>query len=189
MNEPISKFPPSSDEVHLLDYLIVIAKHSRMIICSAAAVSALTYLILFLLPNKYTPTARLLPPQQNLTLSAQLLESLGGGSLLSKETAMAGQTGLATMLGLKSPGDLYVGILKGDTIFDRIIERFKLRELYDKEYIEDVRKKLNKRADISTGKDGIIAIEVTDEEPQRAASMANAFMEELDTLLQKMAVK
>ena len=93
------------------------------------------------------------------------------------------------MLGLKSPGDLYVGMLSGETIFDRIIERFKLRALYSRKYIEDVRKKLNERTKISAEKDGLITIEVTDEDPRRAAKMANSFVDELGKLLQEIALQ
>ncbi len=187
----------SDDEVRLLDYLNVLAKHSRMIVFVSAGLSALTLLILLLFPNQYTAVARLLPPQQNLTLSAQLMDQLGGSALPLASAGAAGLGGMAAnLLGLKSPGDLYVGMLTGNTIFDRIIKRFGLREYYRPWYsfkepyiIEDIREKLEKRAEISVGKDGIISIEVADEDPQMAAKMANAFIEELDKLLQGMAKK
>jgi tyrosine-protein kinase Etk/Wzc len=192
MDEPVSKTSPRDDEVHLLDYLIVIAKHSRMIIYRSVIVTVLTYVILFILPNKYTSTARLLPPQQNMTLSSQIIDSLGissvsGGSLGGGMGGMA-----ASMLGLKSPADLYVGILTGDTIFDAIIKRFNLREQYSSSYssskpIEVVRKILSSRAEITAGKDGLISIVVTDEDPRQAAEMANAFTAELNRLLLELA--
>ena len=71
--------PDSGREILLLDYLIVVVKHSRMIIFTSIAAMLLTYLVLLILPNKYTSLARLLTPQQNRTMSAQLLNSLGGG--------------------------------------------------------------------------------------------------------------
>ncbi len=191
----MNKSRPIGGEIQLLDYLIVLAKHSRMIISSSALVTVLTYLILFSLPNKYTSTARLLPPQQNLSLSGQILDSLGITSV-SGGAATGGLGGMAaSMLGLKTPADLYVGILTDDAISDRIIDRFKLREYYSSSWfpikapIEDIRKKLKKRAEITAGKDGLIVIEVTDEDPRRAAEMANAFTSELDDLLREMARK
>jgi tyrosine-protein kinase Etk/Wzc len=179
-------------EVQLLDYLLVLAKHSRMIILVSAAVIVLTYLMLFIPPNKYTATTRLLPPQQNLTLSAQLLNSLGGGGTPGAFGAGLGGIGgmAAGFLGLRNPSDLYVGLLTGDAISDRVIERFHLRKVYDKKYIEDVRKKLRGFAQISTErKSGLIEIQVTDKDRQRAAAMANAFVKELDKLLQRLAVQ
>jgi len=191
MYPPMTDKPPQPDETTLLDFFIPLAKHSRMIIYGTLAVAALTFLILLIIPKKYTASARLLPPQQNITLSAQVLEQLGGralpGSALTRGMGLSGLTG--GLLGLKSPGDLYVGILTGETISDRIIVRFNLRTLYDKKYIEDVRMKLAERTRISSEKDGLIVIEVTDEDPRRAAEMANSFVDELGKLLREIALQ
>ena len=176
-----------TDEVHLLDYLIILAKYSRMIIFTSFAVMILIFLLLFAFPNKYKSTVRILPPQQNMTLSAQLLNALGSGTPGAQQKGTV--TGMASgLLGLKSPTDLYVDMLTGDTVFDRIIERFKLRQLYGEKYIESTRKTLGQKATV-TARNGLITIEVTDKSPKRAAEMANAFSEELDNLLRKVALK
>jgi uncharacterized protein involved in exopolysaccharide biosynthesis len=177
-----------NNDIHLLDYLIILAKHSRMIVYVSVAIMVLTYLILVALPNKYTVRARLLPPQQNLTLSAQLLNTLGGGGTPGAAAGVGG--GIAAgLLGLKSPSDLYVSMMLGETIFDRIIKRFNLRKLYKEKYIETTRRALSKFVNISAQKDGIITVEVTDKDPKRAAEMANAFADELDKLLQGLATQ
>jgi capsule polysaccharide export protein KpsE/RkpR len=193
MDEPITK--SNDDEINLLEYVVVLAKHSRMIILASLAITVLTYVSLYISPNKYKATATLLPPQQNMTLSAQILDSLGVSPIVSASGG-GGLGGLAAVMGLKSPGDLYVGMLEGNTILDRIIARFHLRQYYykslfvqKKPYIEDVRKLLSKRAEISSDKTGLISIEITDEDPVQAARMANAFMAELDSLLQEMSRK
>lgn len=186
MDDRLKKPNLDEEEVYLLDYLNVVAKHSRMIIYSSLTVTVLIYLILFIYPNWYTATARLLRPQQNATLSGQLLENLGGG--VTPGTGGANLGGMGLYLGLMSPTDLYVGMLEGDKIIDRIIARFNLRGLYGKKYIEDVRRKLKSRVDITGGKNGIISIEVTDKNPDVAAKMANAFIEELDKSLQEIAL-
>ena len=110
---------------------------------------------------------------------------------------MGGMGGAAaSLLGLKSPGDLYVGILKGDTISDRMIQRFDLRNYFkssssskDSLYRGVYRKILSKMSDISAGKDGLINIEVTDKDPTKASEMANGFGEELDHLLVEISQK
>jgi uncharacterized protein involved in exopolysaccharide biosynthesis len=174
-------------DINLLDCLTVLVKYSRMVIYATAAVTILTFLILSLHPNKYQAVASLLPPQQNLTLSAQLLDNLGG--LLTPGSRAAGELGgWASLLG-GSPGDLYVGMLRGSTVSDYIIKRFNLRDHYKIAYIEGLRKALNSRVRINAAKEGIISIEVTDEDPKKAAAMANAYMEELDKLLQDMALQ
>jgi tyrosine-protein kinase Etk/Wzc len=96
----------------------------------------------------------------------------------------------ASLLGLKSPSDLYADMMGGDTISDHIIELFKLRQVYKKKYIEDARLALRQRIDIRVDrKDGVIAIVVRDKDPKRAAEMANAYTEELDKLLQALTVQ
>lgn len=174
-------------EVHLLDYLILLAENSRLIIYTTLAVGLITLVGVFLWPKKYTAVARLIPPQQNLTLSGQLLEGLGG-------TMVPGRVGLGSLggfaeslLGLKTPGDFFVGLLQSDTISDRIIERFNLRKEFRVKYIEEARTKLEKVAKIRATKYGLITVEVTHRRPATAAEMANAFLEELARLLREMA--
>jgi tyrosine-protein kinase Etk/Wzc len=173
-------------EINPLDYLVVLAKHSRLIVYSGIAVFILTYLILFILPNKYTAKTRLLPPQRNLTLSGELLNTLGGGTP-GAPTGMDLSRMAASALGINPSAQIYVSMMTGDTVFDRIIARFNLRKLYKDKYIETTRRDLGKHVSISVGKDGIISIEVTDKDPKRAAAMANAFAGELDKLLQGLA--
>lgn len=172
------------DEIHLLNHVIILAKYSRSIIYTSLFLPIAVYLILLVFfPLWYTATARLVPPTQNLTLSAQLMDGLLGTIIPGKAGALGGMVG--DVLGLKSPADLFVGILTSDTVFDRIIERFDLRKLYKTKYIEETRKKLGKLADIRTTRDGLITISVTDKNRQRAADMANAFVEELAGILRR----
>jgi len=180
---------PNKGEVQPMDFFIVLIKHSRTIILVSAAVTVLIYLVLLILPNKYTAQARLLPPQQNLTMSGQLMEFLGGGVAPGGAGPGRGLAGMApSFLGLKSPADLYVALMGSNTILDHIIDRFNLKKISHTKYIEDTRKYLSKKAKIMAGKkDGIIVIEVTANAPKTAADIANAFIVELEKLLQKLA--
>jgi capsule polysaccharide export protein KpsE/RkpR len=94
----------------------------------------------------------------------------------------------ASLLGIRSSGDYYVGLLTSNTLFDNIIDRFDLRKIYGKNYYEDARKALTKNAKItSSRKEGFIIIQVTDRIAKRAADLANAFGDELDKLLKTLA--
>lgn len=76
-----------------------------------------------------------------------------------------------------------MGILKSRTAADTLIKKFDLKDLYDKKYMEDVYKKLDKRTNIRVSrKDQIISISVEDRDPQRAADMANTYLEALDRI-------
>ena len=191
MDEPVNKTSPSDDEVHLLDYLIILAKYSRMIIIGSAAVTVLTYFYLFCAPNSYKATARLLPPQQNLTMSAQVLDSMRGGGSAGAGGAGPGIGGMAaSLLGLRSPDEMYVAMMTSETVLDHIIARFHLMKLYKTRSLEAARNALSDSAAIAPGKKGgIIVIEVTSINPKLAAEMANAFIEELDRLLQGLALQ
>lgn len=97
----------------------------------------------------------------------------------------AGGSGLTTlagdMLGMKSSGALFVDILSGPTVQDRIINRFDLRKVYGTKYQADARRVLAKHTSISEDrKSGVIAITVSDSEKNRAAQIAEAYPEELD---------
>jgi tyrosine-protein kinase Etk/Wzc len=187
MEEPRKDPAMVNEETHFLDYLIVIAKHKRMTIYTSIAVTLLCYLALRILPNKYITKATIFPPQQNLTLTGQLLDMMGG-SMTPGSGVLGSTEGMAAgLLGLKSGAALYAGMMMGDTISDAIIAKFKLKELHKVKFIEDARKKLKSAATITVNsKSGLITIDVTDKDPQLAADIANAYWDELNKLLQGM---
>lgn len=132
----------------------------------------------FAVTPTFTATTRILPPQQGGGAAALFASQLG---------SLAGIAGAAA--GIKNPADQYVTFLRSTTISDRLIDRFKLRDQYAEEFIEDVRKQLERNSAINAGaKDGIITIEVDDPSPARAAEMANAYVEELQELTNALAI-
>jgi tyrosine-protein kinase Etk/Wzc len=129
------------------------------------------------LPNIYTATTRVLPPQQNNNAAAALLGQLGG----------LGAVGTGA-LGIKNPGELYIGMLKSRSVADSLIERFKLQELFETRTLEDTRRTLSDVTDISWGRDGIISISVSDTDPKRASEIANGYVQQLHSLTDRLAV-
>jgi tyrosine-protein kinase Etk/Wzc len=168
----------ADDEISLLDLLLVLAVHKKLILGLPAAVALLAVVVSLLLPNIYTGTARILPPQQAQSSAAALLGQLAGGA----------GGGVASALGIKNPNDLYVGMLKSRSIADRMVARFDLLVRYEAEYLEAARRQLAESTRISSGKDGLITIEVDDPDPRRAADMANAYVEELSVMMRSLAV-
>jgi uncharacterized protein involved in exopolysaccharide biosynthesis len=101
--------------------------------------------------------------------------------------ALAGLAG--SVGGLKSPADQYIALMQSATTSDRIIDQFKLMEVYEAKLRVDARNLLSENVRISAGKkDGLIMIEVDDREPQRAANIANAYVESLRFLTTRLAV-
>jgi uncharacterized protein involved in exopolysaccharide biosynthesis len=169
------------DEISLLELLIVLAKHKRIVLGVPLAAGIVAAIVSLLMPSMYTGTTRILPPQQSASAASALLNQLGG--------ALGGLAGLAGgALGVKSPNDLYVGMLKSRTVADNLISRFELAKLYDEDRLSDTRKRLEKETTIATGRDGIITVEVDDRDPKRAADLANAYVDELRKLTKVLAV-
>jgi len=133
-------------------------------------------LVAFLIPKSYTSTTQLMPPDPQSTSGMAMMAAMaakGAGGL----GAVAGD-----LLGLKSSGALFIGVLRSQTSQDRLVEQFDLRTVYGKRLLTDARMKLDENTSISEDrKSGIITISVTDHSPQRAAALANAYVDELNS--------
>jgi capsule polysaccharide export protein KpsE/RkpR len=141
----------------------------------------LTLVITLLMPNRYESTVALMPPDSSGSSGMAMIASLMGKAGLNS----LGGGGLAgDLLGSKSSGAMFVGVLQSRTIADRIIDKFDLRKVYGVNTYLDTRKKLSSRSDISEDKKtGLISISVSDTSKERAAQMAQAYVDELDRLI------
>jgi len=170
------------DEINLFDYLIVLLKRKRLIIGITLGAAIITAIISLIMPPIYRAETKILPPQQGSSMATQFLSQLGSAAGL-----VGGAVGGA--VGIKTPNDLYIGLLKSRLVLDGVIDRFKLMELYKTKSRENARRGL---ADTLKARDdkksGIITIGVEDKDPKRAADMANAFVEELKNMNKGLAV-
>jgi len=92
------------------------------------------------------------------------------------------------LLGLKSSGDLFVGILRSRTVQDDLINKFDLRTVYSSSHWKSVRKTLAANTVIAEDrKTGIIFISVTDGSPDRAAQMAREYVTELNSVVNQLS--
>ena len=158
-----------SDEINVTELIATLARHKKLIGGFTAGAAVVSLLISLLMTPIFRAETRILPPQQgSSSIAMQLLNQMGGLANLASSAA-----------GLKSQNDMYIGILRSRTVFDKIIDRFGLMKLYDVKYREDARKDLAKALAAKSGKDGMIVINVEDRDPKRAADMANAFVEEM----------
>jgi uncharacterized protein involved in exopolysaccharide biosynthesis len=106
-----------------------------------------------------------------------MLASLGG---------LGGLAGAAA--GLKNPADQYLAFMQSNSVQDELIERFKLQERYETKFKVDTRKELTGNTRATSGKDGLITVEIDDKDPKFAADLANAHVDELQKLMAKLAV-
>src|SRR3989338_8913245 len=165
----------NEDEISLLDLLIMLAKHKKVILGLPFVVALIVAVRSLQVPDIYTGTTTLLPPQQSQSAASSAVAQLGG---------LASLVGGA--VGLKGSNDLYIAMLKSRTVADNLIQRFGLRELWiiDAKHPSDAYKVLAATSKITSEKDGTITIEVDDKNPKRAADLANAYVDELLKLTQ-----
>jgi tyrosine-protein kinase Etk/Wzc len=171
---------PAGVEISLLDVYVLLRRNQRLLLRVTGLCGVIALAIALLWPPSYTATTSLLPPQQSSSFSSTLLSQLGGlGSL-------AGAAGLP---GLKNPADLYVGLLKSDTVEDAMIERYELQREYREKRLSDTRKALQKHVTIDgSAKDGLIRISVEDHSADRAAELANGYIVQYRKLSQSLAI-
>ena len=160
----------------LLDFMQVIADNLRLLILGPLIFGLAALGISFTITPIFTAKTQILPPQQQSS-AASMLASLG---------ALGGFA--AASSGLKSPTDQYVSFLKSLSIQDALIDRFKLIEKFETKFKSDARMALVRNVRISSGRDGLISIEVDDKDPKFAAELANSYVDELRKLLGKLAL-
>ena len=184
--EPVSRFVETADGNfdgrRSIARLSLLWTHRRAILKGAATGLAFSLAAAFLIPKRYESVARLMPPDQSNSSTA-MLAALGGG--LGNSARGSGLGALAgDVLGLKSTGDLFVGVLQSWSVENSLINKFDLRKSYGDRHIEDARKDLERKTAISVDrKSGIISIQVTDRDPHKAAAMAQEYVEQLNRVM------
>jgi len=165
------------DEISLLDLLQTVAENLKLLILGPLAVGLAALGISFAIAPTFTAKTTFLPPQAQQSAAASLLQGLG---------ALGGLAGAAA--GIKNPSDQTVALLKSRAVQDALIDEFKLMERYESKFREDARKTLSTNARITSGKDGLISIEVDDKDPKVAADLANAHLTHLVRLSSRLAL-
>lgn len=166
------------DGVDLIDLLLFVLKSKRTVLWTALLSGLLGLSIALWLAPDFTATAVIMPPQQEQSTMSSLAGQLGS----------LGSLGAASAIGLKNPADMYVGILQGQVIADKLIERFGLQAEYKERFRVDARRKLKKESSFEAAKDGLIYIHVKDHDPGKAAQLANGYVDELYSLNARLAV-
>ncbi|MGA7591565.1 MAG: Wzz/FepE/Etk N-terminal domain-containing protein, partial [Candidatus Sulfotelmatobacter sp.] len=176
--------PRTETDVSGLDTLVVLLGKKRFLSRFVLVSAALATVLAFLWPVRYEAKVVLLPPQQNSSIASAFLGQLGGMGALSSLASLAGGG-----LGLKNPADMYVALLSSRTVEDAMIQRFDLRKEYHEKRMADARKVLERRMTAVAGpKDGLIRLSIEDRRPERAAELANGWVEEFRKLSASLAI-
>jgi uncharacterized protein involved in exopolysaccharide biosynthesis len=173
--------PPTPDdlrEVNLIDIAMCLKKAWRLVIGGSLLVGLVALAASFLVPPTFTARTTLLPPQAE--------RGMGLGAALSSLGPLAG---IAAGGAAGRSGEFYVALLRSNMLGERLIQRHKLKELYNERFHFEVLDTLHTRTRIELNKkNGIIKIEFDDADPARAALIANDYVRELQSLSGSMAL-
>ena len=166
----------------VVGYLRVLWQSRRRLVRIALIGLVCSAVIALLLHAEYEATTRLMPPDEHSNSGLSMLAA----SVTGQAGALSSLAG--DMLGVKSSGALFVGVLGSRTIQDRLVERFKLKQAYHASLSADARTALAANSSIAEDrKSGIITIMVTDRDANRAAALASAYVEELDRVISQLS--
>ena len=172
------EFEDDGPSIGLVEALTWVGQGKRLIAVVTLIAAIGSVVVGLLLPKIYTARATLLAPgSQQASGSAAALAALG---------SLGGLVGGAAA---KSPDELYVALLKSDSVERALAQRFDLKTRYDAPNYEALRKAMPNHIHISSDKkSGLITVEVDDKDPQFAANLANAHAGEIAKVLDRLAV-
>ena len=178
-NSPTSILPPEDeDEISLLDLLIALGEEKLTLLMTPLLASLTAVAVVLWMTPIYTAKTVMMPPQQSQSAASSALASLG---------ALAGLAGGA--VGIKTSDEMYIAFMQSDTLQNSIIQKLKLQERYEAKTLMDTRAALKGSVKVTSDKkSGLLTLEADDKDPVFAAQLANLYVDELRSLLSKLAV-
>lgn len=172
MEENLDHTKMNEGDINLIDLLIVLAKHKGMIAGVTVGAAILMMVVCMMIPPVYRAETKIFIPHTNTTsFSAQMIDHV---------TPIATFMGGSNQVGIdNTKNNLYVEMLKSRPIQDRIIDRFDLKKGNESKTREELQEYLLEKTLVKAdAKSGIIILGIEDRSPQKAADMANAFIDE-----------
>lgn len=163
--------------VDFFDLVFVLSDARKRIAIYVSVFMVVGATLALLTKPSFTGSALIMPPQQSQSTLTSLLGQLG---------SLASLTGMSSQI--KSPAEMYIGVLESRTIADHLIDKFHLQALYRTKTMEDTRVALKKHSKFVATKDGLIHIMVDDHSPTRASDLTNAYLDELYLMNSHLAV-
>jgi len=158
----------------IIEFLSILTKYRKFISRFVLSVTIVVTILALLSPKWYKSTASVFPAEKT-----ELLSAFGGISSLARNLSPARAL---SAFGSNPEADRYMAILKSGTVVGAVIERFKLDSVYEitSYKAEKTAKALLDNTELRVEDEGNITISVYDKDPQRAADMANFFVQMLN---------
>lgn len=179
--------PEDDTELNLMDVLTALGEEKLTLFLVPFIVCIIAIAQMLTATPSYTARTTILPGQSSGGGGSAALAGLAG---LSGLAGLAGLSGLSSLSGaMKSSDEMYIALMRSQTMQDRLIEKFALKKRYGSRSIEDARLALSSHVAVVRDKtSGLINIDAQDTDPQFAAQLANQQVEELKLMMSRLAV-
>ncbi len=154
--------------------VFVATKWRRFIVKTTLLVCVIVTAILLLLPNWYTATTSVLPPERETSfmgLASSLLQGVG---------FLGGQE--MVLPAFATPSHVYASILKSRTVVESIVIEYDLKKTYRTDTIEEAVKECLTHTRVKVGPEGFVTLSFEDKDRDRAAQIANRFVDRLNEI-------
>jgi len=180
MNDHIQEI--TDPDINLLDLLILLGQEKWTMIVVTFLAALMGVVVSLITPASYVSRTSIMPSQQS-----------GGGGGLASLGSIAGLSGLSALsnmaTGIKSSDEMFIALMRSQSVQFVLIEQFKLKERYGAMNTEEARRALDlKVAIIADKKSGMLFVDVQDQDPTFAAQLANAHVLNLKAILSRLAV-
>jgi tyrosine-protein kinase Etk/Wzc len=165
-------------QLDLFIWVNLVLRRRRVVFCCAGVSAIIAVVVVLLMAPMYTATAVFLPPAGSSTMASMALSNQLG--------TLAGNMG--SLLSLRNPDDLYIGMLQSNAVTDEMINRFNLEKLYKSKKMSSARETLLERSEFLYDKDSMVRVSVRDKDPKLAREMANGYLDALRDLTSHLAL-
>jgi uncharacterized protein involved in exopolysaccharide biosynthesis len=152
-------------EVDLVAYALLLIRHLRFILACGLTTAVLMAIFVLLAKPRFSATAVMVLPQNN-----------------DKASALQAQLTSATADLLGGGIELYADILQSRSVADALIQQFDLQHEYHTKDLQAAELTLAAMTKVEVQREGLLRVSVQDADPQRAADLANAYVQQLNVL-------
>jgi uncharacterized protein involved in exopolysaccharide biosynthesis len=147
-----------------------IVQWRRFILAAGLITAAVAAVVSFLLPTWYTANTSVFPPETGGPMSgyAQLLQQTLQIPIVTPSAGGA------------RPGTIYIDILLSRRVGEKLVEEFDLKNVYKTEFMTDAIEALHSHTFFSLLENGLLKVSFEDRSPERAAAIANRYVNLLD---------
>jgi uncharacterized protein involved in exopolysaccharide biosynthesis len=165
--------PSSQNEINLFSYLQVLLHWKWFLLINTTVMVAITVVVVLLLQSEYLSVASIIPPQKESGIGStisQLTKGILPGNILGKVGASQGAYN-------------YLAILESRSAMEEVVTRNNLIEVYEADMgMADAVETLSGLSEFEIQENGNITVAVIDTEPERAAKIANDFVDVLNEI-------